>query len=152
MYYAMEIRLALKEKYYLITLALYMTSPKRRFLQTRTYERKKSNLFLRSINHSFFMIFCLVRGLKKLNLKYAFEFASDFDATQKCNLQRISNPNGGYQEKIKERFTLLMKKNFQEFYSCHLLEFLFPESSSFEFSTKENLHDLQIAEYFEKYV
>lgn len=118
----------------------------------QSYKQKKSNFFIRLINYLFFMAFCIFRGLKKLNLSYAFEFTSKFDPSKKCNLHRISNPNGGYQEKIKERFSLLMKQNFKEFYSKQLIEFLFPDKSSFQFSTEENVHDLEIAGYFEKYV
>lgn len=113
--------------------------------------QKPGNLLLRSINYLFYMAFCIVRGLKKFSLRYAFEFTSKFDPTQKCNLHRICNPNGGYQEKIKERFSSLMKKNFKDYYSSQIIEFLFPLNSSFQFSPEKNAHDLQIAGYFEKY-
>lgn len=116
-----------------------------------SYNQKTGNLIVRSVNYLFYMAFCIVRGLKKLNLKYAFEFTSKFDPTQKCNLHRISNPNGGYQEKIKERFSSLMQKNFKDYYSSQIIEFLFPLNSSFEFSPEKNAHDLQMAGYFEKY-
>ena len=112
---------------------------------------EKQNFLISWVNYSFYVIFCILRGVKKLNIRYAFEFTSDFDPTQKCNLNRICNPNGGYQEKVKQQFAKLMQQDFPEFYSSQIIDFLFPKKSSFNFSEEKNPHDFQIAEYFQKY-
>lgn len=106
---------------------------------------------LKPLNYVFFIVFCLLRGIKKGSLSMAFEFVSKFDPKQKCNLKRISNPNGGYQEKICERFNKLFRSNFPNYYSEKIIKILFPDESLFAFSADKNIHDFEINELFNKY-
>ncbi|MEL7148150.1 MAG: hypothetical protein AAFO69_17380 [Bacteroidota bacterium] len=94
----------------------------------------KSKLSLLSIiawpvNYAFFALFCLGRGIKKGKLSYLKEFSSQFNPEHKCNLHRISNPNGGYQSAIQKRFERLLKSNFKNTNAQHILANLFPGSN-----------------------
>lgn len=101
-------------------------------------------------NFLFYILFCLFRGIKKAKIKYAFEFLSPFDPTQKCNLKRISNPNGGYQEAIRSRFEKLFKANFAGYWDTGIVDQLFPQSESFSFDTGKPLVTYEFSELNDK--
>jgi hypothetical protein len=107
-------------------------------------------ILISPINFICFALFCVGRGLKRLDIKPFLEIFGGFNPKQKCNLKRISNPNGGYQEAIKQRFKELYQMNFSGYYSDEIIDMLFPASGSFEFSM-ENVYDVEHAELFTKY-
>jgi len=106
---------------------------------------------LAPFNYLFYVLFCIVRGIKKASFKYAFEFLSPFNPTQKCNLKRISNPNGGYQEAIKSRFETLFRKNFEKYWDAEIVEQLFPKSESFVVKAENTSVAYEFSELFNKY-
>lgn len=116
------------------------------------YSRKSfSWLFiLWPLNFLCFILFCLGRGLKRLEWEPILEMFNGFNPVQKCNLKRLSNPNGGYQEALKARFLELYKMNFPGYYSKQMMEHLFPAYSAFQI-TKEKSYDLEHEEMFTKY-
>lgn len=114
------------------------------------YKTHSFSKILWPINYAFFIIFCLTRALKRLELKPALELLSTFKPEQKCNLQRLSNPHGGYQELIKIKFDELLRLNFPSYYSQEITRFLFPKESMFGFDIS-NIHDKEHLELFEKY-
>ena len=78
------------------------------------------------------------------------EISSEFNPRHKCNLQRISNPGGGYQNSIKARFDYLYKKNFEAYYSMQNIEALFPKNE-WENDYVESSMEAEYAEMFSKY-
>lgn len=107
-------------------------------------------ILISPINFICFAFFCVGRGIKRLEINPLLEIFGGFNPKQKCNLKRISNPNGGYQHAIKQRYKELYKMNFSEYYSNETIEMLFPLSDSLVFS-KENVYDMEHAELFTKY-
>lgn len=114
---------------------------------------EESNFFfklLMPLNYLCFVLFCIGRAIKRLELGPLFEISSKFNPVNKCNLKRIANSNGGYQEAIKNKFQTTFESKFSKYYSIELISDLFPESGSFEFS-QDNIYDLEISQLFEKY-
>jgi hypothetical protein len=107
-------------------------------------------ILLAPFNYICFALFCIGRALKRFELDPLLEAFGGFNPVQKCNLKRISNPNGGYQEAIKSRFESLYKSNFSQYYSKQVLEDLFPADYSFQ-TSERNIHDLENAALFTKY-
>lgn len=107
---------------------------------------------LAPINFVCFSFFCFGRALKRLEFAPVLEIFGGFNPVQKCNLKRISNPNGGYQEAIKARFRNMYQKNFPHYYSEAIMDELFPSSTAFTFKPESNVHDKENAELFTKYM
>ncbi|MEO9965944.1 MAG: hypothetical protein ABJF11_09160 [Reichenbachiella sp.] len=97
-----------------------------------------------------FSLFCTLRATKRLDWKILKEINLSFNPRNKCNLKRISNPRGGYQEAIKQKFEHLLKENFSKYYSPELIQYLFPEDSLFGID-RLNIHDTEYAEAIMKY-
>lgn len=108
-------------------------------------------MVLAPLNFICFSIFCLGRAIKRREIAPLFEMFSGFNPVQKCNLKRISNPNGGYQEAIKKRFQEVYKNHFTHYYSDTIMEKLFPVSAAFKFVPEKNIHDKENADLFSKY-
>lgn len=96
-----------------------------------------------------FTLFFMGRVLKKFDIKLFRLITFKFNSNLRHNFRRISNPKGGYQDQIKEKFILLMKQNFESYYNEKLMEFLFPSDS--DLSEYKNESDVQIKEQFKKY-
>ncbi|WP_436515143.1 hypothetical protein [Ekhidna sp. To15] len=120
-------------------------------LEDKQQRYPKWTLLLAPLNFACFAIFCLGRAIKRLEIAPLFEVVEGFNPVQKCNLKRISNPNGGYQEAIKKKFQDLHQKKFPSYFSEGIMEDLFPSSSAFTFLPKHNVHDKENAELFTKY-
>jgi len=105
---------------------------------------------LTPINYLFYMLFCIGRGIKQMDLKVALEFTKKYDPTHKCNLRRISNPNGGYQEAIKKRFTELYQKNFERYNDSNMIDHLFPKEGSYQIPEGE-IDNFEFGQLFSKY-
>ncbi len=97
-----------------------------------------------------FSLFCIGRALKRFELSALAEMNVKFNPANKCNLKRIANPRGGFQEQIRIRFEELMRANFTKFYSNDLISRLFPENGMFVFDSL-NVHDGEHGELFKKY-
>lgn len=108
------------------------------------------NLLL-PVNYLFFFLYCTFKTLKKFDIKYIFDFKTQFNSKSRGNLKRISNPNGGYQEQIKMRFSNLLSFNFPEYISPQIIDQLFPPEGSFDFSEEKNTDDLEAHKQFKKY-
>ncbi|WP_462252471.1 hypothetical protein [Ekhidna sp.] len=108
-------------------------------------------LILAPINFVFFALFCVGRALKRIELSPLLEIFGGFNPVQKCNFKRISNPNGGYQEAIKNKFRESFQTNFPQYYSEVIMEDLFPKATAFKFSPENNVYDRENAELFTKY-
>lgn len=102
------------------------------------------------VNYLCYIFFCIGRSIKRMELTPIREISWSFNAENKCNLKRIANSNGGYQELIKERFKENYIEKFSGYYSNELLNELFPSSESFRF-TRENSSDSEFDQLFEKY-
>ncbi len=108
-------------------------------------------MLLIPLNYLFFFFFSMLRALKKIDVKYALSFNLGFDPKERCNFKRISNANGGYQERIKMRFSDLLASNFPGHVSTQVVDKLFPAEGEFDYSEEHNVDDLDISELFEKY-
>lgn len=128
------------------------------------YFGKKSNYFTKNENEvkgfissvlwlpNFlsYVMFSVFRAIKRLDLKVIKEIKVTFDPVNKCNLMRISNPKGGYQELIKNRFEERLKTKFSDYYSSSMVQFLFPKESLFGYDDL-NIYDNEHNTMFEKY-
>lgn len=103
------------------------------------------------VNHFFFIMFCIGRALKRLEIAPIFEISMKFNPANKCNLRRISEGNGGYQEAIKKRFEQLFKADFPEYYDEELMLDLFPKQGSFIFKDVK-YGNPEMTFFFEKYL
>lgn len=103
------------------------------------------------INFICFAFFCIGRAIKRMEFDPILEIFEGFNPLHKCNLKRISNPNGGYQEAIKNKYSDLLKNNFPKYYSSAIMEYLFPASAAFSFMPEQNVYDKENAELFTKY-
>lgn len=108
-------------------------------------------LLLAPLNFVCYALFCFGRAIKRFEIDPLLEVFEGFNPVHKCNLKRISNPNGGYQEAIKKKFQEVFFKNFRNYYSEEIMENLFPLSTSFDFQPEHNIHDKENAELFTKY-
>lgn len=106
---------------------------------------------LAPLNFLCFAAFCLGRAIKRFEIAPLLEVFGGFNPIQKCNLKRISNPNGGYQEAIKNRFKELYQRDFPGYFSDAIIEDLFPSSTAFTYYPEHNVHDSENAELFAKY-
>ncbi len=123
-------------------------------IQTNNYKHEKSPIYfnlLSPLNYLFYVIFSFFRGLKRLNLKIALEFTSKYNPNQRCNLSRISNPAGGYQDSIKKRFSELFQKNFNKYYSEELLESLFTKEDKNDSGDSYVNTKKEFTQFFTKY-
>lgn len=114
-------------------------------------KKQRSYTYLKPLNHLCFAIFCLFRALKWFSFRHILEYSSKFNSKNRFNLKRISVPNGGYQELIKDRFKSLLNANFPTYSSERFVEVLFPEKDSFLFLTNENRDDLVFLQNFKRY-
>lgn len=115
--------------------------------------KNKRSYFLRMlapINYVCYVLFCFGRAIKRLEFSPILEISNRFNPVNKCNLKRIANSNGGYQEVIKMRFKDTLLRKFKSYYSDELLAELFPENASFDFSVQSKT-DLEVDQLFEKY-
>ena len=101
-------------------------------------------------NFCCFSLFCIGRALKRFEFSALTEMNVKFNPANKCNLKRIANPRGGFQEQIRMRFEELMRTNFPKFYSNDLITRLFPENGMFVVDSL-NVHDGEHGELFKKY-
>lgn len=106
---------------------------------------------LAPVNFLCFGLFCVGRAIKRVEIAPVFELFGGFNPLHKCNLRRISNPNGGYQEAVKKRFIEIFEDKFPMYYSEEIMDDLFPPSNAFTFTPKRNVHDRENAELFSKY-
>ncbi len=106
---------------------------------------------LAPINWSCFLIFCIGRALKRMEISPLLEAFGGFDPTKKCNPKRISNPNGGYQEAIRQRFIEVYETEFPNYFSEEIINILFPPKNGFAFNPDANVHDKEHQELFYKY-
>ena len=108
-------------------------------------------IVLAPLNSFCFAVYCCFRAIWRLDIEPIFEIFGGFNPVQKCNLKRVANPNGGYQESIKNKFGELYENYFPSYYSESIMEELFPYSSSFSYAPENNIHDKEHAQLFSKY-
>lgn len=108
-------------------------------------------MLLAPLNFAFFTIFCMGRAVKRWEAAPLLEIFGGFNPVQKCNLKRISNPNGGFQEAIKNRFDMIMRDHFPGYVNNEIMEDLFPKAHAFSYSPEHNIHDREHADMFTKY-
>jgi len=116
-------------------------------------ESVKPNILMRvfiPINYVCFVLFCIGRATKRLEIQPILEIRGKFNPKHKTNLKRIANSNGGYQEAIRNRFEEIFESKFPNYYSEELISDLFPKSDSFHFTT-DNIYDAEISDLFKKY-
>jgi hypothetical protein len=106
--------------------------------------------FLSPLNYVCYILFCCGRAIKRFEIAPIKEISNRFNPVNKCNLKRIANSNGGYQELIKLRFKENFLEKFRAYYSDHLLNELFPPNESFSFSIEKST-DADMDILFEKY-
>ncbi len=102
-------------------------------------------------NYMFFVLFGILRSLKRFDLTGIRDLNTAFDPNKRFNMHRTSNERGGFQEVIKRRFEELFKDNFKNYYSKKLMEKLFPNRESFTFVPDFQNEDLIIERIFNKY-
>lgn len=103
------------------------------------------------LNYILFILFILPRTIKKRSLKPILELRLSFDPSVRFNLKRVCNPNGGYQELIRNRFETKFKINFKEHYSKSLIDSCFPLEAARDVQPKKNNYDQEIVKLFDKY-
>lgn len=108
-------------------------------------------LLLAPINWLCFIIFCLGRALWRFEFSPLLEIFGGFNPVHKCNLKRISNANGGYQEAIKQKFSKMYKTHFPAYFSEDIIEVLFPHRYTFHYNTSANVDNKEHKELFTKY-
>lgn len=114
---------------------------------------KPTNILLRIINSSFYLLFCFIRTLKRLSLVGIRDFNTSFNPSVRHNLKRVSSPYGGFQNEVKKRFDHLLLKNFPRFYSENIVNYLFPDFEGvIAESAGKTESDNEIHMLFSKYV
>ncbi len=104
-------------------------SPKESELSTKVIQSKRTKVNpLKWLNVFFFYAYNAFRAMKNLDIKKLFLSKREFDPYIRHNYQRISNPNGGYENVIRDKFVQLMHRNFQNYYDDQVVDFLFPDS------------------------
>ena len=128
--------------------------PGEKTIKSPTSRKKKNYLYYITMpfNYAFFVVFCMARGIKKGKWNMMMEFTSKFDPLQKCNFHRISNPKGGYQQAIQDRFENLFRSNFGQYYTKDLVSEFFPSESSSLFEKNSQAFAYEEAQHFSKYV
>lgn len=102
------------------------------------------------LNYACFVLFCVGRAFKRLEVAPILEIGTGFNPANKCNLKRIANGNGGYQGAIKARFQEMLQLKFTKYYTEDLILDLFPVDESFNF-TGQNVYDIEFGQLFGKY-
>lgn len=102
-------------------------------------------------NYMFFVLFGILRSLKRFDLTGIRDLNTTFNPNKTFNMHRIAYERGGFQEVIKRRFEELFKDNFKNYYSQELMEKLFPNRESFTFVPDFQIEDLIIEQIFNKY-
>lgn len=102
-------------------------------------------------NYLFYIIYGFLRSLKNFDLAGIKDLKTSFNPNRQFNFHRISITRGGYQEIIKKRFEELFKDNFKNYYSKDLMEELFPDEHSFEYSPISKMDTFNIEQLFKKY-
>jgi len=90
---------------------------------------RKTLFIVKWLNFISFSIFQFLRIFKRRNFHPILEIRKDFNIGQRHNLRRVCQPNGGYQELIKEKFTNSYQMNFREYFDKEIIEFLFSKES-----------------------
>lgn len=103
------------------------------------------------VNYVCFMLFGILRSIKKLDLAGIKELKTSFDPNITFNMLRRSAANGGYQELIKKRFEELLQLNFKNYFSEKLIEDFFPNKDAFVFSPYSRIEDFNLEQDFRKY-
>ncbi len=77
-------------------------------------------------NVTFFLVYFLMRALKRRKIKVLSWLRFDFDSSFRHNYRRISSPNGGYEISVAKKFTRLFKSGYPEYASDSVIQYLFP--------------------------
>ncbi len=85
---------------------------------------------LAPFNFLCYLLFCLLRSAKRLDMEGVRGFSLRFSPFHRYNLKRVSSPQGGYEPMIKGRFEELLRLNFPNADAGSLSEFLFPKRES----------------------
>ncbi|MEO9804230.1 MAG: hypothetical protein ABJF04_13320 [Reichenbachiella sp.] len=129
----------------------YYNKESKESISASVFNKSFSSSILFSVNYLFFILFGLMRSLKRFDLIGIRDLKTTFDPNQRFNFLRISNERGGYQEAIKKKFGELFKDNFKDYYSEALMEELFPAEHSFVFSPDSQIEDFKMKQLFRKY-
>jgi hypothetical protein len=82
------------------------------------------------INQSLYVIFGILRGIKRLSLKPLQEISSRQEPMNGINFNRLSTNYGGYQAMVNKKFTRLAVKWFPDQLDSEHIEKLFPDDLS----------------------
>jgi len=96
-----------------------------------------------------FYLFYFSRAVKSFSLKPFSEMKLEFNPSYRGNLKRISNPNGGYEYPVMERFEARLKSHFSNYYRADLMQYSFPKEKN-EFTVEDKFSN-EFKEAFTKY-
>jgi len=115
---------------------------------------------MRYLNLVLFILFHILRSMRKLSLKALKNLSLKFDPAFGLSFTRINPGLNGYESFVVDRYRNLMKKNFNQYYDNDLFNQLFPNHNSEvvnnfkegRFISKEKLPNTDSVAWIEKMV